>query len=62
MLKISKRHIAKSLSWRIIGTLDTFIFVWLITGDLNGSLTVSGITTFTKLIWYYIHEDYGLIL
>jgi len=55
-LKISKRHIAKSLTWRFIGTLDTFIFVWLITGELSQGINISGITTLTKLVWYYIHE------
>jgi uncharacterized membrane protein len=55
-LKISKRHIAKSLSWRLIGTIDTLFFAWLITGDFNESLNISGITTLSKLVWYYIHE------
>ena len=55
-MKISKRHIAKSLSWRCIGTIDTLIFAWFITGDFNEGLNISGITTLTKLIWYYIHE------
>ena len=57
-MKISKRHIAKSLTWRFIGTLDTFVFAWLITGDLSEGINVSGITTLTKLIWYYIHERF----
>lgn len=46
----------KALSWRFIGTIDTFIFAWLITGDLSEGLNLSGITTATKLVWYYIHE------
>ena len=55
--KISKRHVAKSLSWRFIGTIDTFIFAWLITGDVTEGINLSGITTITKLVWYYIHEQ-----
>ena len=55
-MKFSKRHLAKSFSWRFIGTLDTLVFAWLITGDLNEGLSISGITTFTKLVWYYLHE------
>ena len=55
-MKFSKRHLVKSFSWRFIGTLDTLLFVWLITGDLNEGLSISGITTFTKLVWYYLHE------
>lgn len=56
-MKISKRHIAKSLSWRLIGSLDTLVFAWLVTGSFSEGLNVSLITTFTKLIWYYIHEQ-----
>lgn len=55
-MKIAKRHIAKTISWRLVGTLDTLVFAWLITGDLNQGLGISGVTTATKMIWYYIHE------
>lgn len=55
-MKISKRHLAKSISWRFIGTIDTFIFSWIITGEISEGISISGITTITKLIWYYIHE------
>ena len=55
-MKISKRHIVKSLTWRLIGTIDTLLLAWFITGDLSEGINISGITTFTKLIWYYIHE------
>lgn len=55
-MKFSKRHIAKSLTWRLVGTIDTFVFAWLITGDLSNGISISGITALTKLVWYYIHE------
>ena len=29
------RSIVKSISWRVIGTLDTMIISWLITGELT---------------------------
>ena len=47
---ISKRHVAKSLSWRFIGSLDTLLFAWLVTGSFSDGLNVSIITTFTKLL------------
>ena len=59
-MKISKRHIAKSISWRILGSIDTLFFAWLITGDFNEGLSMSGITTVTKLVWYYFHEQFWL--
>ena len=55
-MKFSKRHLAKSFSWRRIGTVDTLVFAWLITGDLNEGLSISDNTIFTKLVWYYLHE------
>ena len=55
-MKFSKRHFAKSLSWRLIGTVDTLLFSSLITGDLSECISITGFTTFTKLVWYYIHE------
>ena len=55
-MKFSKRHLAKSFSWRLTGTVCTLVFAWLITGDLNEGLSISGITIFTKLVWYYLHE------
>tara|TARA_B100001287_G_scaffold276762_1_gene289260 strand:+ start:3441 stop:3842 length:402 start_codon:yes stop_codon:yes gene_type:complete len=56
-LKINKRYLAKSLTWRLVGTLDTFVFTWLITGNINEGVNLSIITTLTKLLWYYIHES-----
>jgi uncharacterized membrane protein len=55
-MKISKRHLLKSITWRIVGTLDTFIISFLITGNLSLSINLSGITTITKIVWYYMHE------
>ena len=55
-MKISKRHLAKSFTWRFIGTADTFLLSMFITGDLSYGLKISGITTFTKLVLYYFHE------
>ena len=56
MFKFSKRHLAKTVSWRIIGTLDTLVFTLLLTGDITTSLSLSGYTVVTKMIWYYLHE------
>ena len=52
----SKRHFAKTISWRIVGTIDTLIFTFILSEDLNKSLEISIYTIFTKTVWYYIHE------
>jgi uncharacterized membrane protein len=50
------RHIAKTITWRIIGTLDTIFLSWLITGELNTGLAIGGIEVITKSMLYYAHE------
>ena len=54
---ISKtRSILKAISWRIIGTLDTMVLGWIITGDPIMGLKIGALELFTKFILYYIHE------
>jgi uncharacterized membrane protein len=51
-----KRHIAKTISWRIIGTLDTIILSWVITGNWKFGLTIGGVEVITKMVLYFFHE------
>ena len=55
-MKLSKRHIAKTISWRLIGTIDTIILSWLISGDLSLGLQIGFLEVITKMILYYFHE------
>ena len=56
-VKINKRrHIAKTITWRIIGTLDTMVLGWLVSGDPVVGLKVGGLELITKMILYYFHE------
>lgn len=51
-----RRSILKALSWRITGTLDTFIISFLITNKAGVALSISGIELVTKFILYFVHE------
>ena len=51
-----KRHVAKTITWRIVGTLDTMIVGWLITGNPLTGLKIGGLELITKMILYYFHE------
>jgi|TARA_B100000767_G_scaffold240395_1_gene236142 uncharacterized membrane protein len=51
-----KRHVAKTITWRIIGTIDTMLIGWLITGNPITGLKIGGIELITKMILYYFHE------
>jgi uncharacterized membrane protein len=56
MIKLSKRHIAKTITWRVIGTIDTIILSWFISGDSSLALKIGGVELITKMILYYFHE------
>lgn len=50
------RHLAKTLTWRIVATTDTFLLAWLITGKLDWAGMIAGFEVATKMILYYTHE------
>ena len=54
--KTYKRHIAKAVTWRIIGTLDTIILAWIISGSPTTGLKVGFAEVITKMVLYYFHE------
>jgi uncharacterized membrane protein len=56
-LKLSKRHLAKTVSWRFIGTLDTMVLSWFISGDLSVGLKIGGFELISKMVLYYFHEQ-----
>mgnify|MGYP001246207304 CR=1 FL=1 len=51
-----KRHILKTISWRIVGTLDTMILSGIITGSWEIGLAIGGVEVITKMVLYYLHE------
>jgi uncharacterized membrane protein len=51
-----KRHIAKTISWRMIGTIDTMLLGWYISGNPLMGLKIGGLELMTKMTLYYIHE------
>ena len=52
----SKRHIAKAVTWRLVGTLDTMMLSWVITGSPLTGLKIGLFEVVTKMVLYYIHE------
>jgi uncharacterized membrane protein len=50
------RHLLKTVTWRLIGTLDTMVVAWVISGDPLLGLSIGGVEVFTKMILYYFHE------
>jgi len=56
MIEKSYRSIAKSVSWRTIGTIDTIVISFIITGKPALAFSIGGIEVFTKMALYYFHE------
>lgn len=50
------RSFLKAISWRITGSIDTFIISYLLTGKATVAISISGVEVFTKTILYYFHE------
>jgi uncharacterized membrane protein len=54
--EIAARSIVKTISWRIIGTLDTILISWLVTGTLYVAISIGSIELVTKMVLYFLHE------
>lgn len=50
------RSIAKAISWRIVGTLDTILISFFLTGQIETALAIGSIELITKMVLYYGHE------
>lgn len=50
------RSVLKSVSWRIIGTLDTILISWIVTGTLRLAFSIGLIELVTKMLLYFLHE------
>ena len=51
-----KRSLLKTISWRVIGTLDTVLISWFITGTLALAFSIGAIELVSKMILYFFHE------
>lgn len=50
------RSLVKALSWRALGSLDTFILGYLVTGHVAAAAGIASFEVFTKSLLYYLHE------
>ena len=61
------RSVVKATSWRTVGTIDTMIVSYFITGNLVMAVSIGSIEVITKMFLYYLHErawnktDFGRI-
>lgn len=54
--KENKVSAYKAITWRILGTLDTMVISYFLTGNIKVAFSIGGFEVFTKMILYFIHE------
>jgi uncharacterized membrane protein len=50
------RALAKTVTWRIVGSTSTATIAWLVTGSVNIATTIFVVQAIANTILYFIHE------
>jgi uncharacterized membrane protein len=50
------RSLIKAVTWRMTGSLDTFVISYILTGHLAIAGSIAGTELLTKIVLYYLHE------
>lgn len=51
-----KRHLAKTISYRVLSSTIGFLLMWFITGEIKIGLAFSFVEIIWKPLQYFIHE------
>jgi len=52
------RSLAKTVTWRVLATTDTFLIGWLVTGSVEFAGSIASLEVITKMALYYVHERF----
>lgn len=50
------RSVVKALSWRVVGTIDTLVVSYYVTGKFTLAASIASVDFLTKLVLYFFHE------
>ena len=50
------RSLVKAVTWRLLGSIDTFIISYFVTGKLLFAASIASVETVTKVLLFYFHE------
>lgn len=50
------RSLIKGITWRVLGTLDTFLLSYLVTESTEAASAIASFELLTKFVLYYVHE------
>jgi uncharacterized membrane protein len=56
------RSFMKAVSWRAVGTIDTFIISFFVTGRVSLAGSIAAVEVVTKILIYYLHERVWAVL
>ncbi len=56
------KSIIKTITWRIVGTIDTILIAYFITGETDKAFSIGVIEIFSKMILYFFHERFWAII
>lgn len=51
-----RRSFVKGISWRLLGSIDTFVLSWLFTSNAKAAGAIASTEVITKVLLYYFHE------
>ncbi|MEZ4787891.1 MAG: DUF2061 domain-containing protein [Flavobacterium haoranii] len=46
----------KAVTWRLLGTIDTMVISYFMTGSVKIAFSIGSFEVFTKMVLYFIHE------
>lgn len=50
------RSFMKAASWRVLGSIDTFLLSWFFTSSAKAAGAIASTEIITKILLYYFHE------
>ena len=56
MVEQKRRSILKAISWRTLGTIDTMLISYIVTGNPTAAISIGAFELITKTALYYFHE------
>lgn len=57
MMKDSNlRSFVKGVSWRLVGSIDTFLLGWIIFDNIESASKIAVLELATKILLYFLHE------
>lgn len=54
----TKRHLAKTVSYRLIGTVVTMVMAYVLTGKVMIAVGFGGVEVVVKMGLYFLHERF----